>query len=103
VRIRRDAVRFLRAMNPRELLDVSTRLKNFSGSVRIVWGTADYAFKLDLGRRLQQAFRGAELIELPDARTFVAIDAPEALADQIASFAPPSAVLERKLGRPMPA
>jgi pimeloyl-ACP methyl ester carboxylesterase len=103
VRIRRDAVRFLRAMNPRELLDVSTRLKNFSGPVRIVWGSADYAFKLDLGRRLQQAFRGAELIELPDARTFVAIDAPEALADQIASFATPSAVLERKLGRPMPA
>ncbi len=97
-RIRRDAVRFLRAMNPRDLLDVSTRLKNFPGPVRIVWGTADRAFKPDLGRRLQQAFRNADLIELPDARTFVAIDAPDALADQIAGFAPVTAARERRLG-----
>lgn len=102
-RIRQDAVRFLRAMNPCELLDVSTRLKNYPGPVRIVWGTADYAFKRDLGRRLQQTFRSAELIELPGVRTFVALDAPEALADQIASFATKPAVVERKLGRPMPA
>jgi pimeloyl-ACP methyl ester carboxylesterase len=102
-RIRQDAVRFLREMNPRELLDVSTRLKDYPGPVRIVWGAADYAFKRELGRRLQQAFRSAELIELPEARTFVAIDAPEALAGQIASFAIRPAVVERELRRPMPA
>ena len=102
-RIRQDAVRFLREMNPRELLDVSTRLKDYPGPVRIVWGAADYAFKRDLGRRLQQAFRSAELIELPEARTFVAIDAPEALAGQIASFAIQPPVVERELSRPLPA
>jgi pimeloyl-ACP methyl ester carboxylesterase len=85
--IRRDAVRFLRAARPADLLDVSTRLENFDRPVQVVWGTADKAFKTSLGRRLQQAFRDAEFIEVPAARTFVQLDAPEVLADQIATFA----------------
>ncbi|MFD9949314.1 alpha/beta fold hydrolase [Nonomuraea sp. NPDC059023] len=83
--IRRDAVRFLRAVDPADLLDVSTRLKDFPGPVRIVWGTADRAFKPALGRRLQRAFRDATFVEVPGARTFVQLDDPAALADQIAA------------------
>jgi pimeloyl-ACP methyl ester carboxylesterase len=85
--IRRDAIRFLKAADPQELLEVSTRLGAFTGPVRIVWGGADRAFSLDLGRRLQQAFADAEFIEVPDARTFVQLDAPDVLADQIAAIA----------------
>ncbi|WP_412516618.1 alpha/beta hydrolase [Actinomadura madurae] len=84
--IRDDAVRFLRAADPRDLLDVSSRLKDFQGPVRIVWGTADRAFKPSLGRRLHKAFRDAEFIEVPGARTFVQLDAPQKLTDQIAEF-----------------
>lgn len=85
--VREDAARFLRAVDPRDLLDVSTRLTDFPRPVRIVWGTADRAFKPALGRRLQQAFRDAELVEVPGARTFVQLDAPEVLAEQIADVA----------------
>lgn len=82
-RIRQDAVRFLRAVDPRDLLDVSTKLKSYPRPVRIVWGTADRAFTADLGRRLQRAFHDAEFFEVPAARTFVQIDAPQVLAAQI--------------------
>lgn len=85
--IRDDAVRFLRAVDPRELLDVSTRLKNYRGPVRIVWGIADRAFTPRLGRRLQRAFPEAEFVEVPGARTLVQLDAPQVLAEQIADFA----------------
>ncbi|MCP3803074.1 alpha/beta hydrolase [Allokutzneria sp. A3M-2-11 16] len=85
--IRDDAVRFLHAVDPRELLDVSTRLKDYQGQVRIVWGMADRAFKPALGRRLQQAFRDAEFVEVPGARTLVELDAPQVLAEQIADLA----------------
>ncbi|WP_049560935.1 alpha/beta fold hydrolase [Nonomuraea sp. SBT364] len=85
-RIRQDAVRFLRAVDPRDLLDVSTRLGDFRKPVRIVWGTADRAFPVALGRRLGQAFHDAEFVEVPDARTFVHLDAPQVLAEQIAEF-----------------
>ncbi|WP_086821616.1 alpha/beta fold hydrolase [Allokutzneria sp. NRRL B-24872] len=84
--VRDDAVRFLRAIDPQELLDVSTRLKSFEGPVRIVWGTADRAFTPALGRRLQSAFRDAEFVEVPGARTLVQQDAPDVLAAQIADF-----------------
>ncbi|WP_030429672.1 alpha/beta fold hydrolase [Allokutzneria albata] len=36
-----------------------------------VWGTADRAFTPALGRRLQSAFRDAEFVEVPGARTLV--------------------------------
>ncbi|HET6773345.1 MAG TPA: alpha/beta hydrolase [Acidimicrobiales bacterium] len=85
--VRRDAVRFLRAIKPRELLDVSTRLDRFDRPVSIVWGTADHAFTTKLGKRLQQAFTGATFVPVPKSRTFVPLDAPTALADEIVAVA----------------
>jgi pimeloyl-ACP methyl ester carboxylesterase len=85
--VRRDAVRFLRAIKPRELLDVSTRLDRFDGPVSIVWGAADHAFTTKLGKRLQQAFTGAKFAPVPKSRTFVPLDAPAALADEIVAIA----------------
>ncbi|GAA2693799.1 alpha/beta fold hydrolase [Nonomuraea recticatena] len=84
--IRRDAARFLRAIDPKDLLGVSTRLKNFTGPVRIVWGTADRAFKPALGQRLQRAFSNATFVEVPGARTFVHLDTPTVLADHIVAL-----------------
>jgi len=81
--IREDAVRFLRAADPHDLLDVSTRLHQFDGPVRIVWGMADRAFRDSLGRRLQGAFTHADFVEVSAAKTFVQVDAPDVLADQI--------------------
>ncbi|MEJ3657929.1 alpha/beta hydrolase [Actinomycetes bacterium KLBMP 9759] len=83
--IRSDAVAFLRAAKPADLLDVSTRLDRFTGPVTIVWGNADRAFTTELGRRLQRAFTNAQLVEVPNARTLVALDAPQQLADHIAA------------------
>lgn len=87
--IRDDTVRFLRAVDPRDLLDVSTRLTEFRQPVRIVWGMADRAFTPELGRRLHAAFSDAEFVEVPGARTLVQLDAPRTLAEQIAEFSAP--------------
>jgi pimeloyl-ACP methyl ester carboxylesterase len=83
--IRKDAVAFLRAAKPKDLLDVSTRLDRFTGPVTIVWGTADRAFTTKLGRRLQHAFSDARFVEVPNAKTLVSLDAPGQLADAIAA------------------
>jgi pimeloyl-ACP methyl ester carboxylesterase len=85
--VRRDAVRFLRAVKPKELLDVSTRLDRFGGPVSIVWGAADHAFTTKLGKRLQKAFRSARFVPVPKSRTFVSLDAPAALVDEIVKIA----------------
>jgi pimeloyl-ACP methyl ester carboxylesterase len=85
--VRRDTVKFLRAIEPRELVEVSTRLNRFDGPVSIVWGAADHAFTTKLGKRLQQAFGDATFVPVPKARTFVPLDAPTALADEIEAVA----------------
>jgi pimeloyl-ACP methyl ester carboxylesterase len=85
--VRKDAVDFLRAAKRKDLLDVSTRLSHFAGPVTIVWGTADRAYKTDLGRRLQHAFGAARFVEVPEAKTLVSLDAPRQLADAIAASA----------------
>ncbi len=83
----RDLVRFLKAADADELLDVSTRLDRFPGPVSLVWGADDRAFTTKLGRRLQEAFRDATFVPVPKARTFVPLDAPKRFADEIEAIA----------------
>lgn len=82
-RVIRDATRFLKAVDPGDLLDVSTRLDRFRGAVTLAWGADDHAFTTKLGKRLQQQFRDAKFVSVPKSRTFVPLDAPQSLADEI--------------------
>ena len=82
-RVRDDLVRFARAIDPDDLVAVGGRLKAFAGPVRLVWGTADPYFTLDLARRIAAAFADAKIVEVDGARTFVPLDAPERVAAEI--------------------
>ncbi|WP_220793578.1 alpha/beta fold hydrolase [Nocardioides stalactiti] len=55
--------------------------------VTVIWGQADRAFRPSLGRRLHGAFADADLIEVPGARTLLALDAPDELTDAIVAIA----------------
>lgn len=85
--VRRDTAKFLRRVKPADLLDVSTRLRDFGKPVRLVWGNADRFFKLADGKRLRDAFgANAELAEVDGGRTFLPLDEPERVADEIRAF-----------------
>jgi pimeloyl-ACP methyl ester carboxylesterase len=81
--IRRDITRFARAMKRSELVDAASWLSGFSRPVRLVWGTRDKHFSVELGRRLAATFPDAELDEVADASTFVPIDRPDAVANAV--------------------
>jgi pimeloyl-ACP methyl ester carboxylesterase len=81
--VRRNTAEFLRHVDPDELLDVSTRLRRFPKPVRLVWGTADPFFKIALAHRLRDAFTHATLVEIAGGRTFLPLDEPELVADEI--------------------
>jgi len=85
--VRRDTERFMRAIDPGQLLDVAARLRRYPAAVLLAWGAADPFFDLALGRRLRDAFADARLVELPGARAFVPWDEPARLAELIADFA----------------
>jgi pimeloyl-ACP methyl ester carboxylesterase len=92
--VREDVARFANGIDPEELLDVSTRLGAFPGPVTLVWGQADRFFKPAFGRRLRDAFADARLVELEGCRTFVALDEPQRLADEIVAVGDRSALTE---------
>ena len=81
--VRRDTAKFLRGVDPAELLEVSIRLPRFTKPVLLLWGDADRFFPIDLAHRLQKAFPDAGLIEIPGGRTFFPLDEPRRIADAI--------------------
>lgn len=82
-RIARNLATLLRGVAATDLTDVATRLPRFGKPVTLVWGQADRCFTPALGRRLAGLFPDATLVEVPGARTFVALDAPDEVADAI--------------------
>ena len=84
--IRADVARFCRGMVPGELVEVGERLHHFDGPVTVLWGMRDKFFTPELGRRLAAAFTDARFVET-DTSTFVSVDAPEVVADEIVAIA----------------
>ena len=89
--VRRDTAAFARKADPGDLLDVATRLGRFERPVLLVWGNGDRFFKVDFARRLSAVFPDARLVEIEDGRTFVPIDHPARLGEEIAALAPVAA------------
>lgn len=85
-RICRDLAALLRQVASTDLTDVATRLPRFTKPVTLVWGQRDRCFTPGLGRRLAGLFSNGKLIEVPDAKTFVALDDPDAVIDAIAAI-----------------
>ena len=81
--IRRDLAKLAKGVHPRVLLDAASRFGQFTGSVRIVWGEADRFFRPELGRRLSKAFPDATLSTVPGGRTFLPLDNPGEVADEV--------------------
>ncbi len=81
--VRRNTAEFLRHVDPNDLLDISNRLGCFPKPVRLVWGAADPFFKISLARRLRDAFTNASLVEIASGRTFLPLDEPELVANEI--------------------
>jgi pimeloyl-ACP methyl ester carboxylesterase len=84
--VARSTARFFRAIDKRELVEVGGRLGSFDKPVLLLWGAADPFFKLDLAHRLQDAFADARLVPVEGGRTFVPLDEPDRVAEEICAF-----------------
>jgi pimeloyl-ACP methyl ester carboxylesterase len=84
-RICRDLAALLRQVANTDLTDVASRLSRFDKPATLVWGQLDRVFSPSLGRRLAAAFSNGKLIEVPNAKTFVSLDNPQAVINAIAA------------------
>lgn len=83
--IRHDLAKFARGVRPGLLLDAAGRFGQFTGPVRILWGDADPYFRVELGRRLSESFPHATFTTVPAGRTFLPLDRPAEVANEIAA------------------
>ena len=86
-RIRHDLVRVLRDMSSEHTLAAAEQLRHFEAPALVVWGLQDKFFALADAERLVVTLPHARLERIPDARTFVQLDAPERVADLVAEMA----------------
>lgn len=83
--IRRHTAEIFRKADPAELLAATNALASWDGDALVVWGMRDRIFKPGLGRRLAGTLR-APFVEVEGSKTFVCLDAPQLLADEVAAF-----------------
>jgi pimeloyl-ACP methyl ester carboxylesterase len=86
--VRRDARRFLAALDPDVLVDTTARLAEFHKPVLLAWAREDPFFPVEHAHRLAAIFPDARVVELEDARAFVSQDQPERVAELIGEFVP---------------
>jgi pimeloyl-ACP methyl ester carboxylesterase len=82
-RIARNLATLLRHVAATDLTEVSTRFGRFAKPVTLVWGMQDRCFTPSLAKRMAALFPNATLIEVPGAKTFVALDNPSAVIEAI--------------------
>lgn len=84
--IKRDAKKVTAGMNKRYTLAAAEKLSESQLPVLLTWARGDKLFPISQAERLARETPNARLVEIPDAATFVPLDQPQRLADEIATF-----------------
>ncbi len=84
--VKRDVKKVTTGMNKRYTLEAAEKLSGSELPVLLTWAPGDRLFPLKYAERLARETPNARLVEIPDAATFVPLDQPARLADEIASF-----------------
>lgn len=87
--VKRDAKKVTVGMNKRYTLEAAEKLRGTDLPILLTWAPGDRFFPMKYAERLV-AETGAELVEVPDSGTFVPLDQPARLADEIARFVAPA-------------
>ncbi len=88
--VKRDAAKVTAGMNKRYTLEAAEKLRGSQLPIRLLWAPGDRYFPISYAERLAGEAGNAEIVRIPDAKTFVPLDQPQQVADGIAEFAPSS-------------
>ncbi len=85
--VKRDAKKVTAGMNKRYTLEAAEKLRGSELPILLAWAPGDRYFPISYAERLAAEAGNARIVEIPDANTFVPLDQPGRLADEIAQFA----------------
>jgi pimeloyl-ACP methyl ester carboxylesterase len=84
--IMRDLKKVTAGMHKRYTLDAAAKLRTTDIPIRLLWTPGDKFFPIKYAERLASEVPNAKIIQIPDAGTFVPLDQPHRVADEIAEF-----------------
>ncbi len=84
--VKRDLKKVTTGMNKRYTLEAAEKLRGSDLPILFAWAPGDRFFPLKYAERLAGETRNARIVEIPDAATFVPLDQPQRVADEIAAF-----------------
>lgn len=85
--VRRDVKKVTAGMNKRYTLEAAQKLRGSDLPILLTWAPGDRLFPIKWAERLAGEAGNARLVQIPDSKTFVSVDQPQRLADEIAAFA----------------
>jgi pimeloyl-ACP methyl ester carboxylesterase len=84
--VKRDVKKVTVGMNKRYTLEAAEKLRGSDLPILLAWAPGDRLFPLRYAERLAGELGNARIVQIPDSNTFVALDQPQRLADEIAEF-----------------
>ena len=85
--VRRDLKKVTVGMNKRYTLEAAEKLRGSDLPILLAWAAGDSFFPIKYAERLAAGSSNARIVQIPDSKTFVPLDQPQRLADEIAAFA----------------
>jgi pimeloyl-ACP methyl ester carboxylesterase len=86
--VRHDAKKVTAGMNKRHTLAAAEKLKRSDIPLLLLWAPNDKFFPLKYAKRLANEVPNSTLVQIPNAKTFVPLDQPKQVAEEIANFVP---------------
>jgi pimeloyl-ACP methyl ester carboxylesterase len=84
--VKRDAKKVTAGMNKSYTLEAAEKLRGSELPLLLTWAPGDRFFPISYAKRLAEEMPNARIVEIPDAGTFVPLDQPQRLAEEIAAF-----------------
>jgi pimeloyl-ACP methyl ester carboxylesterase len=81
-----DLKKVTAGMNKRHTLAAAEKLRDSNLPIRLLWAPGDKYFPISYAERLAGETQNAEIVQIPNAKTFVPLDQPQRVADEIATF-----------------
>jgi pimeloyl-ACP methyl ester carboxylesterase len=84
--VKHDTKKVTAGMNKRYTLEAAEKLRGSELPLLLTWAPGDRLFPISYAERLASGTPNARIVQIPDASTFVSLDQPQRLADEIATF-----------------
>lgn len=81
-----DTKKVTAGMNKRHTLAAAKKLQTSNIPLRLLWAPGDKFFPIKYAERLASEVPNAEIVQIENAKTFVPLDQPQRVADEIAAF-----------------